>query len=162
MNQRYDAVCGLYCGACRVVQSNERGCLEELAREWNREPDDLVCHGCKSSVRAVFCRDCRFIVCAESRGVEYCSECSDFPCEELLAFRDDDAPHHSAVVRNSEMMRELGVERWLETQSKRWSCPECGARSWWYLDVCGSCGSALRDARAEEAETDTSFEGTPS
>ena len=155
MKQRYDAVCGLYCGACRVVQCNETGTVDAIAREWGMKAEDLVCHGCRSDVRAALCRDCEFIQCAESKGIEHCSDCDELPCAKLTAFRDDDAPHHSAVVRNSEAMRELGVERWLQIQRDRWSCPECGARSWWYLETCSSCGTTLRDARAEEAEPAT-------
>ncbi len=152
MTYRYDAVCGLYCGACRVVQSNENGSVEALAKEWGREPAQLACHGCKSDVLATFCRDCVFKSCAASKGVEYCSECDEFPCAELIKFRDDDAVHHSAVVRNSEAMREQGVPAWLESQRERWNCPGCGTRFWWYAKTCKTCGSVLRDCEAEEAD----------
>jgi ribosomal protein L40E len=37
LTYRYDAVCGPYCGACRVVQSTEDDTLDALAREWGRE-----------------------------------------------------------------------------------------------------------------------------
>lgn len=159
MEYRYDAVCGLYCGACRVVQSNEDGSLDKLAQEWGREPEQLVCHGCKSDVLASFCRDCTFKVCAASRGVEHCSECGEFPCPELIAFRDDEAAHHSAVLRNSEAMREHGVARWLELQRERWLCPSCGRRFWWYAKTCAACGAELRDSEAEQLELNADSDG---
>jgi len=152
MEARYDTVCGLYCGACRVVQCNEDGTVEALAKEWGMEPEQLVCHGCKTDVLASFCRDCVFKSCAAEKGIEHCSECGEFPCEQLLAFRDDDFAHHSAVVRNSETMRTMGLPAWLEHERARWSCPECGTRFWWYLKTCTSCGAALRDCEAEQAE----------
>ncbi len=154
MEYRYDAVCGLYCGACRVVQCNEDGSVDALAKEWGKDPEGLVCRGCKSDVLAAFCRDCDFKSCAASKGVEYCSECSEFPCAVLIEFRDDDAAHHSAVVRNSVAMREQGIPAWLESQRDRWDCPECGTRFWWYAKTCKTCGLALRDSEAEEAEAD--------
>jgi len=154
VEHRYDAVCGLYCGACRVVQSNEDGSVEALAKEWGKDPEQLVCHGCKSDVLASFCADCDFKSCAASRGIEYCFECGDFPCSELIAFRDDDAAHHSVVLRNSEKMREQGVVRWLEGQRERWLCPECGTRFWWYAKTCATCGTALRDSEVEQTELD--------
>ncbi len=160
MESRYDAVCGLYCGACRVVQCNEDGSIEALAKEWGREAEQLVCNGCKSDVVAVFCRDCVFKSCAASRGIEYCFECDEFPCAVLIAFRDDDAVHHSAVVRNSEAMREQGVARWLEDQRARWTCPECATRFWWYARTCKTCGSALRGCEAEQAEADPDVDRT--
>ncbi len=146
-----DAPCGLYCGACGTVLADMRGTVEELAREWEMEPGQLVCHGCRSDTTAVFCRDCRFRSCTASRGVEHCSECGDFPCDELVAFRNDDAPHHSVVLVNLRRMREVGTAAWLEEQRLRWSCPGCGEPFFWYDTACRFCGTALRNCRAEEA-----------
>lgn len=156
MDTRYDTVCGLYCGACRAVQANEVGpaAVEAVAKEWGREPEQLVCHGCKSDVLASFCRDCVFKSCAAKKGIEHCFECGDFPCAVLIEFRDDQAVHHSAVVRNSEALREQGVEKWLEGQKERWSCPACGTRFWWYAKTCAACGAPVRNSEVEQAELD--------
>jgi hypothetical protein len=155
MEYRYDAVCGLYCGACRVVQADEGGYTDALAEEWGRKPEDLVCHGCKSEVTASFCRDCTFRSCAQSKGIEYCFECGEFPCTTLIDFRDDKSVHHSAVLRNSEAMRQQGVVQWLRDQKERWLCSACGTAFWWYAKVCKTCGASLRDCESEEAEFDS-------
>lgn len=149
---RYDAPCGLYCGACGTILADRKGTVEALAEEWGRKPEELVCHGCKSETTAVFCRTCTFRDCVASRGIDYCFQCGDFPCEALAGFRDDPAPHHSVVVRNGLRMREVGLERWLEEQRVRWSCPDCGEPFFWYDASCRTCGASLRDCRAEEAE----------
>lgn len=152
MKYRYDAPCGLYCGACGTVLADKNGSVEALAEEWGMQPDQLVCHGCKTVTTAVFCRDCRFRDCVSSKGIDYCFQCDEFPCGDLLSFRNDQASHHSVVLQNSKRMLDIGVDRWLEEQRVRWSCPSCGASFSWYDTACKSCGAALRDCRADEAE----------
>jgi hypothetical protein len=41
MDFRYDTSCGLYCGACDVLQANKSGTVETLAQAWGMEPDQL-------------------------------------------------------------------------------------------------------------------------
>ncbi|MBN2383365.1 DUF3795 domain-containing protein [bacterium] len=154
MKFRYDTVCGLYCGACKAVMANQTGTVEALAQEWEIKPAELVCHGCKTETIAAFCQDCTFRECVNNKGLEYCFQCSEFPCDELVQFRNDKAPHHSVVLHNSKRMRDMGVPRWLEEQRIRWSCPECGTSFSWYDQTCSTCGAKLYDCRAEEAELD--------
>lgn len=154
LDYRHDAACGLYCGACDVLRANTTGSIEALAGKWGVDPDDLICQGCQTDTIGVFCRDCGFRECTRSKGIAHCSECDEFPCDALVRFRDDEVPHHSGVLRNLEEMREVGVERWLEDQRARWSCPRCGSSSCWEDTACVRCGSPLRDCRAEEAELD--------
>jgi len=152
---RYDTYCGLNCRACPVMGANERddgNWITETAKAWDRSPEDLKCSGCKSSVRASFCTDCRMRACAMEKGLEFCMECGDYPCDAISAFRNDDAPHHSAVFLNLAAIREQGVDAWLESEKTRWSCSKCGTRFYWYSGTCESCGNDLYDAAAEEKD----------
>ena len=155
MEIRYDSYCGLNCGACPVGIANELGDLEgirKMAGEWGRDPDDLRCGGCKTDLTAVFCTDCGMRVCAMEKKLEFCSECDDFPCGKITKFRNDDAPHHSAVFSNLAKIREMGLENWLDAEAARWSCPECGNRFGWYSKTCDQCGKELYNAVSEEEE----------
>jgi hypothetical protein len=155
MKVRYDTYCGLYCGACPVGKANEAEdgiLLAGLAREWGREPGDLRCGGCKSDVTAVFCTDCRIRLCASERGLEFCHQCDDFPCGVLAGFRNDNAPHHSVVLRNLSRMKELGIEQWLEEEARRWSCGSCGEVFGWYSDECSRCGGEVYNSVEEEKD----------
>jgi len=154
MKYRYDTPCGLYCGACGAVLADKTGTVEELAKKWDMKPDQLVCHGCLTETVAVFCRDCTLRACVLEKGVEHCFECDDYPCDALVAFRNDKASHHSMVLHNSGRMREVGVKQWLEEQKERWSCPGCGRAFSWYETECEACGAALRGCRQEESELD--------
>lgn len=149
----YDTYCGLYCGACPVLQANERGDEEWIAAtavEWKRKPDDLRCHGCKSEVTAAFCTDCGMRLCAREKGLEFCSECTEYPCEKVTNFRNDDASHHSVILTNLKRIKEIGKEKWLAEQKTLWSCKECGTRFGWYSEKCSKCGAEVYNAVAEE------------
>ncbi len=152
MIYRYDSYCGLYCGACDTLQANREGRINELAKTWNRKPDELSCHGCKTTVNAVFCGNCAIRSCAINKKVEYCFQCHDYPCQRLVDFRQDRHPHHSIILHNLEMIQKSGVENWLIEQEKRWRCPECKTVFAWYEQECDHCGAKLYDCRAEEKD----------
>lgn len=153
---RPDAYCGLYCGACEVMAAHRKGTVAQVAQEWGRSEEDLRCDGCKTEVTAVYCRDCTFRACARGKGVEFCSECANYPCDALIAFRDDTSPHHSIVVHNLDRIAGIGGRAWCEEQRARWSCPACGEPFSWYADACPSCGGDVRSAIQEERELDIS------
>jgi len=163
MGVRHDSYCGLNCGACPVGLANESGDSDKIAgmaAEWGRKAGELICEGCKADVTAGFCSRCRMRLCAMGRGLEFCVECPDYPCENLMAFRNDDAPHHSAIFRNLGEIQDLGVEAWLEVQAARWSCPECGRRFGWYDETCEGCGAELYNSVSEERDLGVSEDGT--
>jgi hypothetical protein len=147
---RYDTFCGLYCGACDVLQANTNDTLEALASAWGTTIERLRCRGCKSAVNAVYCVDCDIKACAASKAIAYCFECADYPCTRLVGFRNDEHPHHSVLLHNLGRIRRLGTEQWLADERARWSCPQCGASFTWYEEVCRVCGTELYDCRDEE------------
>lgn len=152
MTYRYDSYCGLCCGACPVLKANEQGTLQETAQAWGEDPDDLVCHGCKTSVESVYCRTCDMKMCAESKKVDFCFQCPGYPCSALVAFQADECPHHSVIFENLRAIEEQGVESWLNQQKSRWECPECGTSFCWYDETCSQCGASLYNCQKEERD----------
>jgi hypothetical protein len=145
-----DSYCGIYCGACSILRRAETGRGDAFTACLAGVPEkDLACGGCKSDARYAGCRVCQFRDCAVAKGVEHCVECSDYPCKAYRAWQSLAAilPHVRESPANLEAIRQRGVEAWLESQAKRWSCPICGARFSWYADRCGRCGRGL-DAEA--------------
>ncbi len=149
MEFRLDTYCGLYCGACDILIANWHGAVEELAQAWSVDPESLRCQGCKSEVVCIYCAGCAIRQCAQSRKLEFCFECEEYPCAGLVAFRNDGTSHHAIVLRNQQFIRDQGWERWLEAQQGRWTCPKCGAGFCWYDQKCKNCGTALYDCEAE-------------
>ncbi|MFX0029194.1 MAG: DUF3795 domain-containing protein [Candidatus Hermodarchaeota archaeon] len=150
MKNRYDAYCGLYCGACEILLMNELNRIEEKAKEWNMKVDDAICYGCKSSQNAIYCRNCYFKKCAEAKKVGFCSQCNDYPCMQLREFKNDKFPHHSVVLKSLEAIKEKGYKQWLVDQEIRWKCKICGSRFAWYKDFCDNCGEELYNCVKEE------------
>jgi hypothetical protein len=151
----YGAYCGLYCGACAILVATERGEVEKLLEKKEAAGytvEQLTCRGCKTDVLARWCADCEMRRCARERGVAFCCDCDDYPCEHNKAFHADKYAHHSVVIKNLEAVREKGPAAWLAEQKERWSCPSCGARFTWYDEKCKGCGEALYDCRAEERD----------
>jgi hypothetical protein len=135
----YIAYCGLYCGACAVLQANLAGKLNAVAKKWKMKPSDISCHGCKSNVLSIYCKDCDIRKCARENKVEFCGECKKFPCQRIKDFANDGAPHHAVVISNLKRLKEIGENAWLKEQEKQWTC-ECGAKKSWYLVKCPKCG----------------------
>lgn len=155
MQFRRDSFCGLYCGACEALLATRRDEVEDLARRLDLEVEDLRCGGCISDVISKWCRDCHIRECALSREVDYCFECPDHPCDDLLSFAADRHSHHSVVLVNLEGMKNRGVDAWLREQESRWSCPGCGRPHSWYDQSCPACGADLYSCVDEEREMST-------
>jgi hypothetical protein len=151
---RYEAYCGLYCGACEILLMNELGRIEEKAKEWKMDINDIKCLGCKSNQNAIYCRECYFKKCAQLKEIDFCNQCSDFPCEKLKDFRYDKFPHHSIVFKNLNEIQEKGCKKWLDKQKIRWECTKCGQRFTWYEDLCKKCGEKLFNCIEEEKKLD--------
>ena len=155
MGYRQDSVCGLYCGACDVFLANREDRVDAAAKAWGMSPDQLICHGCNSSIHAVYCVDCGIKACASSRDIEHCADCSEAPCERTLAFCNDRHAHHSVILANQQQWKVLGRDAWLKQQARRWQCPDCGTHFAWYDRTCKACGANLFDCTAEEAQIRT-------
>ena len=151
----YDTYCGLNCGACHTLIANELNDPEQLkaiAEKRSLKLEDLLCHGCKTDVTAIYCTNCRIRACAREKGLEFCVDCADYPCDMITSCRSDAAPHHSVVFKNLARIKEIGRDKWLAEEKARWACSKCGSRFGWYSETCANCGAELYNAPAEEKD----------
>lgn len=137
-------VCGLYCGACgiyRMYKDQDTERLERAARQIFRcEPADIRCEGCGGQPACLWTPDCRFVRCVREQGVAFCSECREFPCEDLAAFS---AERRDIPLTNLRRLAEVGLAAWLAEQETRWRCPECACPTDITSESCRACGAAL-------------------
>ena len=124
------APCGMNCGLCM-------GYL--------REKD--TCAGCKAgdagkakSVLACTIRKCEALRASKSG---FCFECDTFPCARLRRLNNRyRTKYRMSMLENLEVIRDSGVEAFVESERERWACPKCGGMQCVPTDVCVYCGYA--------------------
>lgn len=134
--RRYISFCGSYCKKCpwftgeirdtfkRALFAFEEYGLGRLikgrvnAGEFREALRALsmagICSGCKAEIKERPEEDrCKIRQCAYRRGVELCSECSEFPCGMLIG--------HPGVIKfkcieNLIELKERGLKAWIDRQ----------------------------------------------
>lgn len=142
MRNELVANCGLYCGACGVYLATQVGgdVLEQLASRFGLSPDEMRCEGCRSEVLFAHCRKCDFRECTQSKGIENCEDCSEWPCEKLKNFQTQ-MPHRAELFESSEYRKANGLEAWFAKMEKDYSCKACGVINSAYNVKCKQCGA---------------------
>lgn len=139
-DKKLAAVCGLFCPSCTlyIASSEDPERLQRLAQRLNQSPEEARCEGCRSQKRTGYCESCKMSACAVEKGIEFCGECDEYPCEEMKRFQELYA-HRIELWESQERIRSAGFERWYEEMSTRFSCPECGAINSAYDVQCRQC-----------------------
>jgi len=127
------SVCGLNCAKCDIYQAdhgNEK--LRDEIIEWFRKernetvkPEQVRCEGCWGPLNIHWGSDCKMMLCARKRGLQYCFQCDDFPCAILNEFSSDGISHHKRTIENSKRMKEIGIEAWVKEQKRKGQCIFC-------------------------------------
>jgi hypothetical protein len=138
------AVCGLFCPSCTLYigSTEEPERLRALAERFGAPVGAMECHGCRSAKRGLYCEKvCTMRGCAEQKGVSFCGECPEYPCEELKAFKGQ-MPHRAELWESLDQIGREGYEAWYTAMAQRYSCLECGALNSAYDVTCRRCGSS--------------------
>jgi hypothetical protein len=137
----FAAVCGLYCRACSwyIAATEEPERLRRLACQFHFTEEESICHGCRSGKRLPYCANCKMSACAAERGIDFCSQCDEYPCNDLKSFQSA-MPHRIELWRNFDRIRAAGYTQWLREMEKHYSCPRCGTMNSAYDLKCRKCG----------------------
>ena len=116
------APCGLDCFNCDVHENNLTNELAELIHTKMGVPQgEIACKGCRQQDGKHFhlsAEGCATLNCVKDRGVEFCYECSDFPCVFLAPMADKAAQYpHNMKLYNLCRIKKVGLERWIEKES---------------------------------------------
>lgn len=62
---------------------------------------------------------CNVYRCTQEKGLDFCYECSDFPCDYLHPYADmaSKVPHNTKVF-NLCLMKKMGLEEWAAEKAK--------------------------------------------
>jgi hypothetical protein len=72
--------------------------------------------------------------------VRFCYECPDFPCRRLKALdKRYHSKYHLSMIDNLEFIKEHGIKLFLENETAKWRCPECGKVICCHNGLCLNC-----------------------
>jgi hypothetical protein len=144
VNKELAAPCGLYCGACGIyvaTRDNNEKFKERLAPVYNSTVEELVCDGCLSERVFSFCKTCPIKSCCADKEIEGCFQCSDFPCKFIDNFPIQVGK--KVILRAVPRWREIGTEKWMEEEDKRYICPHCGYPTFRGAKRCRECKNTV-------------------
>jgi len=121
--KKMTAPCGLDCFNCPMylAQGNEelRTILSErlgIARQ------EASCSGCREQggkIAFLKMREpCSVYRCISQKGIDFCCDCSEFPCDNLHPYADraSQVPHNTKVF-NLCLIKKMGLEEWAKEKA---------------------------------------------
>lgn len=140
-NEELIAPCGMNCALCSSYQSQKHA----LKKQGMPMP---CCTGCRprSKQCAFLKKRCRLIGSGE---MNYCYECRDFPCENLLKLdKRYQTLYRMSMVANLKDIRDRGIEAFLSQEQQKWQCARCGGTICCHNGLCFHCDfEALRQKK---------------
>ena len=117
----YLGACGIYCETCDIRVAGKTGDRAAQGRiaNWIVEncdtecaPEQIRCGGCWGPRATHWSDDCKVMLCATSRGVKLCTDCSKYPdCDTLESFyRGGDYESARNTLRR---IRVIGLDAWV-------------------------------------------------
>jgi hypothetical protein len=138
-------VCGLYCGNCsifRAYNDNDLETLEKIANAFNITIEKIKCQGCRVDEAGNWNEDCGIRKCAKDKGLNFCFECEDYPCEIIQEFAESHRSH-KVIIENAKRIKEAGWQTWIREQDEKWRCPQCKHKISFYTTKCKNCGTQI-------------------
>jgi hypothetical protein len=119
MDKRYlTAPCGLDCFNCGTYEGNITEDVKKQVSEFLKIPvEETSCKGCRGeNGHCIFGpgQQCATWDCVQEKGLSFCHECGDFPCELLAPTQKGAAFPHNMKVYNLCRMKLLGLDGWIE------------------------------------------------
>jgi len=118
------APCGLDCFNCPLYLANENEKLRTaISNNLGIPVEQAVCKGCRNedgTITAISMTEpCNVFRCTRDKGLRFCYECADFPCDYLHPYADMalQRPHNTKVF-NLCLIKKMGLESWAETKAK--------------------------------------------
>jgi len=135
------AVCGLYCEACTlfIATKEDPARLKGLAKRFQLSEEAVTCYGCRSAKRGPYCEKCKMFSCAAERGIDFCVECGEYPCDDLQQFQSE-RPHRIELWNDLAQIKARGYEHWIKDVRGKYTCPQCRTINSAYDSKCRKCG----------------------
>jgi hypothetical protein len=76
--------------------------------------------------------------CAAAKGIDFCGDCPDYPCDELKEFQEK-MPHRIELWDAQKRIKEKGCKVWYSEMVQHYSCQNCGTLNSAYDLSCRKC-----------------------
>lgn len=124
------APCGLDCFNCHFYLAHENqeamDMVTTMAEQYKMPVETMLCKGCRNHDGQIplqmhaFGEDhrCGAYECSKEKGVAFCGECSDFPCDNLHPYANmaGELPHNMKIF-NLCLINKMGLEAWASTKA---------------------------------------------
>jgi hypothetical protein len=123
------APCGISCAVCYAHLRKKR-----------------TCPGCRGQVDSQpgYCRRCKIRGCALSRGIDFCSVCSSFPCPPVKQIdKRYRLSYQVSLIENGIRIKTSGTKQFLREDKQKWTCAQCGGTICLHTRICSDCGKEM-------------------
>lgn len=115
--------CGMDCFNCPAYLANEDINLRtDLSERLHLPVEAAKCEGCRNAKGTIsFLGDkkpCDVFRCTSEKGIIFCCECMDFPCDYLHPYADKAiARPHNTKVFNLCLIKKMGIDQWVKEKA---------------------------------------------
>jgi len=121
------APCGMNCGICIAFLREKNPCHSCRQAHLNKAKTRIVC-------RIKNCGNLK-----EAKG-SFCYDCASFPCKQLKHLDTRyTSKYHMSMLENLKMIKNQGMNTFLDHQQKLWACPTCGSTICCHNGLCYQC-----------------------
>jgi len=128
MERNLIAPCGINCRLCRAYMQVGKS---------------KPCTGCRGdhTWKSNSCvKNCEEMI---NGKFDYCYECNEFPCRRVRHLdKRYRIRYGTSVIENLNSIKEIGIDNFVESEERKWACPECGSILCMHKPQCLACGYA--------------------
>ena len=123
------APCGMNCTLCLAYQRTKN-----------------TCSGCNGpdEIKIGHVTDCIIKNCVELAltNKDFCYSCTKFPCKRMKQLdKRYTTRYRVSLVQNLQTIQKVGLSRFNEMETEKWTCPSCGSLFCVHRDKCLKCGN---------------------
>jgi len=94
----------------------------DISERLNISLEAARCKGCRNEGGAISSlgdsKPCAVFGCTSKRGIAYCYECTDFPCDHLHPYADKaSVRQHNTKLFNLCLIKKMGVDEWARSKA---------------------------------------------